>query len=81
MRFLQRLADRCDVNKMSSSNLAIVIGPTLLWPQNDQTYDILTDLCSHCRAQRELLAFNLHTFDQHFLQQLLVSFSHFAPET
>ena len=38
MRFLQRLAERSDVNKMSVSNLAIVIGPNLLWPQGDRTY-------------------------------------------
>jgi len=38
MRFLQKVADQSDVNKMSASNLAIVVGPNLLWPADEQTY-------------------------------------------
>jgi len=38
MRFLQKLAERSDVNKMSTTNLAIVLGPNLLWPQGDRMY-------------------------------------------
>jgi len=37
MRFLQKLAEHSDVNKMSASNLAIVVGPNLLWSQGDRT--------------------------------------------
>lgn len=32
MEFLCKLAEHCDVNKMTPSNLGIVIGPNLLWP-------------------------------------------------
>lgn len=28
--------ERKDFNKMTSSNLAIVFGPNLVWPRNDQ---------------------------------------------
>lgn len=39
MKFLSRLADNSDVNKMTAANLAIVIAPSLLWPpfsENDK---------------------------------------------
>jgi len=32
MKFLARLAENSDHNKMTAANLAIVIGPSLLWP-------------------------------------------------
>ncbi|XP_031204761.1 SH3 domain-binding protein 1 isoform X1 [Mastomys coucha] len=32
MKFLARLAEEQDVNKMTPSNIAIVLGPNLLWP-------------------------------------------------
>lgn len=28
--------DRCDLNKMTSSNLAVVFGPNLVWAQTGQ---------------------------------------------
>ena len=28
--------DRCDLNKMTSSNLAVVFGPNLIWCQSRQ---------------------------------------------
>lgn len=28
--------DRCDLNKMTSSNLAVVFGPNLVWSSNGQ---------------------------------------------
>ncbi|MGH0143909.1 UNVERIFIED_CONTAM: hypothetical protein FKN15_001334 [Acipenser sinensis] len=33
--FLAKLAELQEVNKMSPSNIAIVLGPNLLWPQNE----------------------------------------------
>jgi hypothetical protein len=35
VKFLHRLSQFHDYNKMTPSNLAIVIGPNLLWPPND----------------------------------------------
>lgn len=29
--FLAKVMDRCDLNKMTSSNLAVVFGPNLIW--------------------------------------------------
>lgn len=35
VKFLHRLSQFQEWNKMTPSNLAIVIGPNLLWPPND----------------------------------------------
>ncbi|XP_058872105.1 SH3 domain-binding protein 1 isoform X1 [Acipenser ruthenus] len=35
VKFLAKLAELQEVNKMSPSNIAIVLGPNLLWPQNE----------------------------------------------
>lgn len=35
MEFLNELSKYADVTKMNVSNLALVIGPNLLWPQAD----------------------------------------------
>ncbi|XP_041093789.1 SH3 domain-binding protein 1 [Polyodon spathula] len=35
VKFLTKLAELHEVNKMSPSNIAIVLGPNLLWPQNE----------------------------------------------
>ena len=32
VKFLARLAEHSDANKMTAANLAIVIAPSLLWP-------------------------------------------------
>lgn len=32
IKFLHQLSMHADVNKMSSQNLAIAIGPSLIWP-------------------------------------------------
>ncbi|RZF35175.1 hypothetical protein LSTR_LSTR012380 [Laodelphax striatellus] len=32
--FLSKVMDRCDLNKMTSSNLAVVFGPNLVWSPN-----------------------------------------------
>jgi len=31
-----QVMDRCDLNKMTSSNLAVVFGPNLVWAQTGQ---------------------------------------------
>jgi len=36
MHFLGKVMDRSDLNKMTSSNLAVVFGPNLIWHQNRQ---------------------------------------------
>lgn len=40
MKFLTRLSEKNQQNKMSTQNIAIVMSPNLLWPQNenDQNY-------------------------------------------
>ena len=35
VKFLARLTEYSDVNKMTSSNIGVVIGPNLLWPAGD----------------------------------------------
>uniref|UniRef100_A0A6I8NN79 Rho GTPase activating protein 44 n=1 Tax=Ornithorhynchus anatinus TaxID=9258 RepID=A0A6I8NN79_ORNAN len=35
IKFLAKLSEYQDVNKMTTSNIAIVLGPNLLWPQAD----------------------------------------------
>lgn len=37
IKFLARLAQTSDVNKMTPSNIAIVLGPNLLWAKNEGT--------------------------------------------
>ncbi|KAG8313640.1 Rho GTPase-activating protein 1 [Homalodisca vitripennis] len=36
VRFLSKVMDRCDLNKMTSFNLAVVFGPNLVWSQSGQ---------------------------------------------
>lgn len=36
VEFLGKIMDRKDFNKMTSSNLAIVFGPNLIWAKNNQ---------------------------------------------
>ena len=35
MEFLNEFSKNADVTKMNVSNLALVIGPNLIWPQAD----------------------------------------------
>ena len=39
VKFLARLAESSDVNKMTAANLSIVIAPSLLWPPPDNSTD------------------------------------------
>ena len=34
MEFLVLVTDRCDMNKMTAANLAVVFGPNLVWPND-----------------------------------------------
>ncbi|EEB11750.1 Rho-GTPase-activating protein, putative [Pediculus humanus corporis] len=36
VQFLAKVMDRCDLNKMTSSNLAVVFGPNLIWSDTAQ---------------------------------------------
>ena len=42
VKFLARLAESSDVNKMTAANLSIVIAPSLLWPPPDNSTDCLS---------------------------------------
>ncbi|XP_067671369.1 rho GTPase-activating protein 44-like isoform X2 [Haliotis asinina] len=42
VKFLAKLAEKSDVNKMTPSNIAIVIGPNLLWSQGESAPNMLT---------------------------------------
>ncbi|XP_032077020.1 SH3 domain-binding protein 1 [Thamnophis elegans] len=46
IRFLAKLAEQQEVNKMSPSNIAIVLGPNLLWPQENERSQVQLDMAS-----------------------------------
>ncbi|XP_070803994.1 SH3 domain-binding protein 1 [Pituophis catenifer annectens] len=46
IRFLAKLAEQQEVNKMSPSNIAIVLGPNLLWPQENERSQVQLDIAS-----------------------------------
>ncbi|XP_063165387.1 SH3 domain-binding protein 1 [Candoia aspera] len=46
IRFLAKLAEQQEVNKMSPSNIAIVLGPNLLWPQQNERSQVQLDIAS-----------------------------------
>ena len=48
MEFLNELSKYADVTKMTVSNLALVIGPNLIWPQADSRLIIKTLTCYVC---------------------------------
>lgn len=37
IKFLSKLHENADVNKMSSQNIAIVMAPNLIWPLSEDT--------------------------------------------
>ncbi|CAG5117883.1 unnamed protein product, partial [Candidula unifasciata] len=42
VKFLSKLAEKSDINKMKPSNIAIVIGPNLLWSEQSNTPNMMT---------------------------------------
>ncbi|XP_005096119.2 rho GTPase-activating protein 17 [Aplysia californica] len=42
IKFLAKLAEKSDINKMKPSNIAIVIGPNLLWSEKNSAPNMLT---------------------------------------
>uniref|UniRef100_A0A8B9BCY6 SH3 domain binding protein 1 n=1 Tax=Anser brachyrhynchus TaxID=132585 RepID=A0A8B9BCY6_9AVES len=46
IKFLAKLAEHQEVNKMTPSNIAIVLGPNLLWPQQSTGDPVQLDLAS-----------------------------------
>ncbi|XP_015261466.1 PREDICTED: SH3 domain-binding protein 1 isoform X2 [Gekko japonicus] len=46
IRFLAKLAEHQEVNKMTPSNIAIVLGPNLLWPQQSEGSSVQLDMAS-----------------------------------
>uniref|UniRef100_A0A6J0TB96 SH3 domain-binding protein 1 isoform X1 n=1 Tax=Pogona vitticeps TaxID=103695 RepID=A0A6J0TB96_9SAUR len=46
IRFLAKLAEQQEVNKMTPSNIAIVLGPNLLWPQPTEGCQEQLDMAS-----------------------------------
>ncbi|XP_060101476.1 SH3 domain-binding protein 1 isoform X2 [Heteronotia binoei] len=46
IRFLAKLAEHQEVNKMTPSNIAIVLGPNLLWPQQSEGSPVQLDMAS-----------------------------------
>ncbi|XP_072127691.1 SH3 domain-binding protein 1-like [Mobula birostris] len=50
IKFLAKLAEYRDVNKMTPSNIAIVLGPNLLWPRNEGKVSMM-DMASASSVQ------------------------------
>jgi len=38
IKFLSKLSEKSEVNKMTPGNIAIVIGPNLIWSEGDNGY-------------------------------------------
>lgn len=57
MKFLSKLSEKQSQNKMSTQNIAIVMSPNLLWPQNenDQNYAQQVGDGAHDCTKRYLL--------------------------
>ena len=54
---LSQVVDRCDMNKMTAANLAVVFGPNLAWP-NDKTMSLAS--IGPINAFAEYLFSNMH---------------------
>ena len=54
---LFQVVDRCDMNKMTAANLAVVFGPNLAWP-NDKSMSLTS--IGPINAFTEYLFSNMH---------------------
>ena len=52
---LVRVVDHCETNKMEIRNLAIVFGPTLVRPADDNMLSMVTDMSHQCRIIESIL--------------------------
>ena len=52
---LARVAKKSYINKMEARNLAIVFGPTLIRPADDNTVTMVTDMSHQCRIVETLI--------------------------
>jgi hypothetical protein len=59
IKFLARLSENSDINKMSASNIGLVIGPNLLWPLNDAGANMMTAGLQNASSIVELLVTNV----------------------
>jgi len=57
VEFISLVVDRCDMNKMTAANLAVVFGPNLAWP-NDKTMSLTS--IGPINAFTEYLFSNMH---------------------
>ncbi|XP_076036723.1 uncharacterized protein LOC143022420 isoform X2 [Oratosquilla oratoria] len=55
LRHLKRVSEYEKVNRMSIMNLAIVLGPCVLWPETTSGQDMMTDVMLHHRVVEGLL--------------------------
>jgi Rho GTPase-activating protein 17 len=46
MKFLSKLSEKSQQNKMSTQNIAIVMSPNLLWPQNENDQNMAQQVSS-----------------------------------
>ena len=53
---LVKVIDHCDTNKMEVRNLAIVFGPTLVRPADDNMLSMVTDMSQQCRIIESILS-------------------------
>lgn len=54
MKFLSMLSEKSQQNKMSTQNIAIVMSPNLLWPQNENDQNMAQQVR---KREREMLDF------------------------
>ncbi len=80
IKFLKDLSSHQDVNKMSVANIAIVIGPNLLWPQpplTSTTADGDTDFDNSSQMGLNMTMTHLYSS---VVEQLVSNCSYFFPE-
>lgn len=64
---LTKVAKKSSINKMEARNLAIVFGPTLIRPGDDNTVTMVTDMSHQCRIVETLIDKADHFFPEDVL--------------